>query len=244
APRRGREDPRPARGAARDARRHRQPAHRQPHLAGPDAGDRPPRRAGMPGSRCDRPRPAVGRPGVGPAQDRPVLRLRGLRLRRRRAHRRRLLGTLPGPQAGDVRVAQDHRAGARQAASRTGHGAGHQDRLAGAAGARLRRHGAVARPRQEDHGHLDGGAHPPLQARDRGVPGPARAGLHGRRVTARRAGLPRRQRRRHEAVPRPRARPVLHQPAGHGGDVRGRHALRRHRRGGVDRPRHGGSGPL
>ena len=35
---------------------------------------------------------------------------------------------------------------------------------------------------REHHGHLDGGAHPPLQAGDRGLPGPRRAGLLGDRV--------------------------------------------------------------
>jgi hypothetical protein len=43
---------------------------------------------------------------------------------------------------------------------------------------------------------------------------------------------------------RPRARPQLRQPAGDGGDERGRHDRRRHRRDRLDRPRHGWSRPL
>ena len=42
--------------------------------------------------------------------------------------------------------------------------------------------GAAAAPRA---GHLDGGADPPLQARDRGLPRAARRGLRGDRVAAR-----------------------------------------------------------
>jgi NADH:ubiquinone oxidoreductase subunit E len=57
-------------------------------------------------------------------------------------------------------------------------------------------------------------------------------------------GLPRRQRRRHPALPRPRARPELHQPAGDVGHVRGRHARRRHRRRRRHRPRDGWSRPM
>ncbi|CAA9350920.1 MAG: NADH-ubiquinone oxidoreductase chain D, partial [uncultured Frankineae bacterium] len=240
----GREGPRPARGAAGSPQGHRRPADRQPDLAGPHAGHRAPRRAGLPGARRHRTGAALGRSGLGPAQDRALLRLRGLRVRRGDLDRCRLLGALPRPQAGALRVAEDHRTGARQARAGTGDGRGHQDRLAGAAGARLRRHGAVARPRQEDHGHLHGGAHPPLQAGDRGLPRPAGPGLHRRRVAPRRARLPRRQRRRHPALPRARARPVLHEPPGHGGDVRGRHALRRDRRGGLDRPGDGRGRPM
>ena len=43
-------------------------------------------------------------------------------------------------------------------------------------------------------------------------------------------GLPRGQRRRHPAVPGALARPVVHQPAGHAGDDRGRPDRRRDRR--------------
>ena len=50
-------------------------------------------------------------PAVGPAQDRAVLRLRGLRLRGADGDRGRLLRPLPPAGRGDARVAQDHRAG-------------------------------------------------------------------------------------------------------------------------------------
>ncbi len=45
-------------------------------------------------------------------------------------------------------------------------------------------------------------------------------------------------------LPRPLPRPVLHQPSDHGGDVRGRPGRRRHRRGGVHRPRDGRRRPV
>ena len=82
------------------------------------------------------------------------------------------------------RVAEDHRAvrstGCGQ--PRPGHGRGQEDRLAGAARARRRRHGQLARPHRADHGPVDGGADPPLQAGHRGLPGAAGPGLRGRRV--------------------------------------------------------------
>ena len=46
------------------------------------------------------------------------------------------------------------------------------------------------------------------------------------------------------ALPRALPRPVVHQPAGDRGDVRGRHGRRRHRRGRLHRPRHGRRGPV
>ena len=52
------------------------------------------------------------------------------------------------------------------------------------------------------------------------------------------------QRRRHPPLPGPLPRPVLHQPAGHGGDVRGRPGRRRHRRRRVHRPRDGRRRPM
>ena len=52
-----------------------------------------------------------------------------------------------------------------------------EDRLAGPAGHRLRRDGQQPRPHPGDHGHLDGGPDPPLQAGHRGLPGAGRAGL-------------------------------------------------------------------
>ena len=85
---------------------------------------------------------------------------------------------------------------------------------------------------------------PPLQARHRGLPGPARPGLRRGRERQGRARLPRRLRRRHPPLPGALPRPVVQQPAGRGGDVRGRPGRRRHRRGGLDRPRHGRCRPL
>ena len=57
-------------------------------------------------------------------------------------------------------------------------------------------------------------------------------------------GRARRLRRRHPPLPGPLPRPVLHQPAGHGGDVRGRPGRRRHRRRRVHRPRDGRRRPV
>ncbi len=57
---------------------------------------------------------------------------------------------------------------------------------------------------------------------------------------ARRARLPRGQRRQHAPVARPRPRPKFREPAGDGSDERGRHDRRRHRRDRLDRPRDGG----
>ena len=68
---------------------------------------------------------------------------------------------------------------------RPGHGRGQEDRLAGPAGARPRRPGQLARPHRHDHGHVDGGPDPPLQAGHRGLPGAAGPGL--RRRSSRRA---------------------------------------------------------
>ena len=59
--------------------------------------------------------------------------------------------------------------------ARPGHDRRQEDRLAGAARRRRRRHGQLARARRQDHGSVDGVADPPLQARDRGLPGAARA---------------------------------------------------------------------
>ncbi len=128
---------------------------------------------------------------------------------------------------------QDRRAGrrpARRARGRAGDGRRQEDRLAQPARDRQRRHGQQPRPHPPHHGRVDGGADPPLQAGDRGLPGPGRPGLRADRVAARRARRPRRLRRRHPAVPRALPRPVVHQPAGHQRDERGRHGRRRHRR--------------
>ena len=72
-------------------------------------------------------------------------------------------------------------------------------------------------------------------------PGQAYAAVESRQGRAR---LPRRVRRRHPPLPRALPRPVVQQPAGRGGDVRGRPGRRRHRRRGLDRPRHGRCRPL
>ncbi len=90
-----------------------------------------------------------------------------------------------------------------------------------------RRAGQLARAHREDHGPLDGGPDPPLQARHRGHPGPARAGLRRGRVAARRARRAHGLRRRHPALPGALPRPVVHQPAGGGRHVRRRHGRRR-----------------
>ena len=79
---------------------------------------------------------------------------------------------------------------------------------------------AAAAPRA---GHLDGGAHPPLQAGHRGLPGAARRGLRGGRVAARRARLLRAGRRLGQAGARAHARPELREPpvaARHGARTR------------------------
>ena len=111
-----------------------------------------------------------------------------------------------------------------------------QDRLARAAHDRQRRHGQLARARPQDHGPVDGVADPPLQAGDRGLPGSGRPGVRAGRVAARRAGLPRRLRRRHPADARARARTQLREPAVDARDERGRHGRRRHRGRRLDRP--------
>ena len=60
--------------------------------------------------------------------------------------------------------------------------------------------------------HLDGGAHPPLQARHRGLPGAAGRVLLPDRVAPRRARLLHPRRRLGEARSRPLPRPVLREP--------------------------------
>ena len=125
-----------------------------------------------------------------------------------------------------------------------GHGRGQEDRLAGPAGHRWRRAGQQPRPHPRDHGLLDGVAHPPLQAGHRGLPGAAGPGLRADRVGQGRARVPPRVRRGHPPLPRALPRPELQQPAGRGLDVRGRPGRRRHRRRGLDRPRHGRCRPL
>ena len=115
---------------------------------------------------------------------------------------------------------------------------------AGPARGRRGRAGELARPHRQDHGPVDGGPHPPLQARDRGVPGARRAGLRRRGIPPRRAGLPRGQRRRDPSVPGAPARPLVHQPAVGVGDGRGRPARRRDRGGSQHRPGVGRGGQV
>ncbi len=62
-------------------------------------------------------------------------------------------------------------------------------------------------------GDLDGGADPPLQARDRGLPRAAGRGLPGDRVAARRARLLRARGRLGEARAGAHARPLVREPA-------------------------------
>ena len=80
--------------------------------------------------------------------------------------------------------------------------------LAGAAGHRQRRAGQLPRPHPPHHGRVDGGADPPLQARDRGFPGSRGPGLRGDRAPDGRAGVHHRERRRHASVPCAHARPL------------------------------------
>ncbi len=153
-----------------------------------------------------------------------------------------LLARDPAPR-GVLPVDADRRAGARPPPGDGGparHGGRQEDRLARPARHRLRRHGQLARAHPADHGHLDGGADPPLQAGHRGLPGPGGPGVAVGRGAARRARRAPRLRRRHQAVPRALPRPVLQQPAGRLPDVRGRPAGRRRRRGRGPRPVLGG----
>ena len=62
---------------------------------------------------------------------------------------------------------------------------GQEAGVAGRPEARARRARQLPRTHRQDHGPLDGGADPPLQARHRGDPGPRGTGLRRGRVTAR-----------------------------------------------------------
>ena len=156
-------------------------------------------------ARRHRPAAARGRQPVGPAQGRALLELRPLRLQDPGRHRGRQLRPLPRAPRRALREREDHRAGARRPARGPVHHRGPQGRAAAAPRAR----------------HLDGGAHPPLQARDRGLPRAAGRGLLPDRGPARRARLLRALRRLLQARARAHARLELHQPAGvprHGPD--------------------------
>ena len=122
------------------------------------------------------PVPALHRPAARPAQVAALLRLRELRVRRHHRRRLRRLRPLPDPGQGDARVAEDRRA-VRGPAGSPGPVMidGQEAGLARRPEARARRARQLARAHRQDHGPLDGGADPPLQARHRGHPGAGRA---------------------------------------------------------------------
>ena len=158
-------------------------AQREPAAQGPHRRRRLPGPHRLHGARHHRPGAALDRPAARPAQVGALLRLRDLRLRGHHPHRLRRLRPAAHPHRRDVRVAEDRRADPRPAAAHrgpAGHGRGQEDRLAGPAGHRRRRPGQQPRPHPRDHGHLDGVADPPLQARHRGLPRPAGPGLRRR----------------------------------------------------------------
>ncbi len=124
------------------------------------------------------------------------------------------------------------------------HDRGPQDRLAGRPEGGPGRHGQLTRAHRQDHGRLDGGADPPLQAGHRGHPGSGRPGLRGRRIAPRGARRAHGQRRRHPALPGALPGPVIHQPAGRRRDVRGRDGRGPHRRGRQHRPGDGRGRPM
>ena len=176
----------------------RRPAAPQRDPAAAPARRLPARRGDAAGARRDRSAAARRRQPLGPAQGRALQLLRGLRVQDPGRHRRRQLRPLRRAPRRDLRVGEDHRAGARRAARGPAHHRGPQDR-------------AAAAPRAGD---LDGGADPPLQARHRGLPRPARRGLLPDREPARRARLLRALGRLLEAGARAHARPELRQPPG------------------------------
>src|SRR5208283_1825169 len=183
-----------------------------------------------------RQRSAAARRGqpLGPAQGQPVQLLRALRLQDPRRHRRRQLRPVRGATGRDIRVGSHHRAGARRAARGAVHNAGPQGRTAPPARAR----------------HLDGGADPPLQARNRGLQGAAGRGVQPDRVSPWRARLLRLLGRQLQARSRAHARSVVRQPPGTGAHVPGQLHRRydRHHRDarsdpGRDRPMSAAPGP-
>ena len=100
---------------------------------------------------------------------------------------------------------------------------------------------AAAAPRAGD---LDGGADPPLQARDRGLPRAAGRGLLPDRVAARRARLLHPRRRLLQAGTCPHARPLVRQSAGAQADGPGPLHRRPDRHAGDARPGPGRDRPL
>ncbi len=154
---------RPVRGA-RQPQRDLPPAHQGRRHRLPRAAARP---------RRHRPAAARRRRALGPAQGRPLSRLRRRRLQDPGRHGRRRLRPLPVPHAGDARVGEDHRAVPRRPAR-------------GAVDRRRPQGRAAAARRALD---LDGVADPPLQARHRGLPGAAGRDLLPDRVAPGRARL-------------------------------------------------------
>ena len=140
---------RPVRGAARPQR----------DLPAADQGGRDRLARAHARARGHRPAAASDGRALGPAQGRPVSRLRRPRLQDPGRHGRRRLRPLPRPDAGDARVDPDDRAVPRRAPRGTVDRRRPQDRPAAARRAL----------------DLDGGADPPLQARHRGLPGARRA---------------------------------------------------------------------
>ena len=240
-PARGRHpaDPRHAHADAEAVEGPRRPAQRELHLEGPHPGHRLSGPGRMHGTRHHRPGAALHRTPARPARGAAVLRVRDLRFRRHHRRRMRRVWPVPDQGQGDARVAEDHRAvrrEAREVGRRTREHRGQEAGLARRPEAGARRAGQLTGAHREDHGPLDGGVDPPLQARHRGHPGPARTGLRRGGVAARRARRAHGLRRRHPALPGALPRPVVHEPAGGGRHVRGRHGRRRHLRGRVHRP--------
>ncbi len=132
-----------------------------------------------------------------------------------------------------------HRAGDGPAKAGPGDDRGQEDRLACTAGRGPGRPRQLARTHCQDHGSVDGVADPSLQARHRGLPGPAGPGLRAAGVASRRTRSARRLRRWHPSVPGSLPGAELRQLAGHPRDGRGRPAGRRNRRGRLAGPRHG-----
>src|SRR5260370_19104331 len=203
----------------------------------------------MHGPGRDRADPARYRSAVGPAQEPAVLRLRNVRCRRLHPDWLRRLRQVYGPDGRGRPVAADHRAvrrpaRRRPARQRPGDDPEREDRVAGAACGGTGRARQLGRPHRAHHEPVDGGVDPSLQAGGRRFPGASRPDVRGGRVTARRARLPRGQRRWHPALSRALPRPIVHEPAVGLGDVRRRHGGRRDRSGRHHRPGGGRGGQV